>query len=134
MIGRKLSERHARGAIAPERARSLLDQALVAHAASLVQVRAQGPTMVACLVVQADDATVRLCRALGFEGKRGGTGVFGLVGSDATRLFPYLAEPERAWLETPCGPRETKVLLLAGGTALFSLETNDGKVVITAVP
>jgi hypothetical protein len=134
LIGKKLSERHARGAIAPERARSLLDEALGSQAASLVRVRAQDPKMIACLVARADEATVRLCRTLGFEVKRGGTGVFGLLGADAARLFPHLAAPQRTWLETPCGPRETKVLLVSGGTALFSLETNDGNVVVTAVP
>jgi hypothetical protein len=133
VIGRKLSERHARGAIAPDRARGLLDEALGSQAASLVRVRAQDPRMIACLVARADEATVRLCRTLGFEVKRGGTGVFGLLGADAARLFPHLPAHQHAWLETPCAARETKVLLVAGGTALFSLETTGGKLVVTAV-
>ncbi len=66
--------------------------------------------------------------------KLGGTGVFGLLGADAARLFAPWPPHQRAWLETPCGPRETKVLLLAGGLALFSLEASAGKVVVTAVP
>jgi hypothetical protein len=90
--------------------------------------------MIACLVVRADKLALRLCRDLGFDMRPGGTAVFGLLGPDAARLFPRLAEQQRKWLETPCRPRETKVLLVAGGVALLSLETSEGKVEITAVP
>ena len=69
---------------------------------------------------------------LGFEVKRGGSGVFGLLGDDAAKLLTQLTSAERKWLATPCGPRETKVFLVAGGTALLSLETEGGKVVIKA--
>ncbi|HVJ93440.1 MAG TPA: hypothetical protein VM580_26745, partial [Labilithrix sp.] len=77
--------------------------------------------------------TLRLCRELGFEMKAGGSGVFGLLGSDAARLFPRFSGSQRTWLETPCGPRETKVLLVAGGLALVSLESAEGAVTIRAV-
>lgn len=110
-----------------------MNEMLVSQAQPLVQVRAQDARMVACLVVRASAATVRLCDSLGFRMRPGGTGVFGLLGADAARLFAPLPPPQRSWLETPCGPRETKVLLLAGGIALFSLEAREGKVVVTAV-
>jgi hypothetical protein len=111
-----------------------MTQMLASQAAHLVQVRAQDPRMIAVLVVRADPPSVRLCRELGFDVKKGGTGVFGLLGVDAARLFPQLPPHQQTWLETPCGPRETKVLLVAGGTALVSIETSEGKVVVTAAP
>ncbi len=132
MIGKSLSERHTLGPLPPERARALLTEALGTHAALLVAVRAQDARMVACLVVRADAPGVRLCRELGFEVKRGGSGVFGLLGDDAAKLLTPLTDAEREWLTTPCGPRETKVFLVAGGIALLSLETEGGKVVVTA--
>lgn len=134
MIGKSLNERYNGGLLAADRAVAVLDEVLGAQAANLVQVRAQDARMIACLVVRAEPASVRLCRGLGFEVKRGGTGVFGVLGADAARLFPQLPPHHRAWLETPCGPRETKVLLIAGGTALLSIETNEGKITVTAVP
>jgi len=132
MIGKSLSERHTLGPLSPERAVAVLTEALASQAALLVEVRAQDARMIACLVVRADPASMRLCRALGFRVKRGGTGVFGLLGDDAAQLLADLPDSDREWLATPCGPRETKVFLVAGGTALLSLETNDGKVVIRA--
>lgn len=134
MIGKSLSARYTVGALAPERAVAVLKGMLTSQAEHLVQVRAQDARMVACLVVRADQASVRLCRSLGFTVKRGGTGVFGLLGEDAARLFVQLPPHQQTWLEAPCGPRETKVLLIAGGTALLSVETSDGRVAITAVP
>jgi|GEM_PF-2223444 len=132
MIGKSLSQRHVLGPLSKDRAVAVLTEALASRAALLVQVRAQDARMIACLVVRADPPSIRLCRALGFEVKRGGTGVFGLMGDDAARLLADLPDPDREWLATPCGPRETKVFLVAGGTALLSLQTNDGKVVIEA--
>jgi hypothetical protein len=111
-----------------------LNEMLTSQAKPLVQVRAQGPAMIACLVVRADDDTVRFCRSLGFEVKQGGTGVFGLLGEDAARLFVDLSAPQRAWLAIPCGERETKVALIASGIALLSLETVDGKTTIRGGP
>ena len=134
MIGKSLRERHAPEALAPGRAVALLSEAMGSHAEHLVQVRAQGPRMIACLVVRADAASVRLCRTLGIEIRPGGTGVFGLLGEDAARLLGSLPAERRTWIETPSGPRETKVLLVAGGVALLSLETTNGKVAITVVP
>lgn len=134
MIGKSLRERHELGALDAETAVAVMTEMLASHAAPLVQIRAKDPRMIACLIVRADEATVRLCRKLGFKMKRGGTGVFGLLGTDAGRLFAELPAPRRAWLETPCGRRETKVLLVAGGIALLALETNEGRVEVRAVP
>src|SRR4029078_13022579 len=122
MIGKSLRERHALGALAPDRAVAALNEVLPSEAEHLVQVRVQDARMIACLVVRADAPTVRLCRTLGFSVKLGGTGVFGLLGADAARLFAHLPAHQRTWLETLCGSRETKVLLLAGGTACLSLD------------
>ena len=131
MIGKSLRERHEVGTLDGDRAVAIVTEMLASHAKHLVQVRAQDARMIACLVAVADEASVRLCRTLGFDLKLGGSGVFGLLGADAARLFPGLGAHQRTWLETPCGPRETKVLLIAGGTALLSIETNEGKVVIS---
>jgi hypothetical protein len=133
MTGKPARERHALGPLAQDRALPLVSEMLASHAQPIVQVRAQDARMVACLVVRANEATVRLCDSLGFRMRLGGTGVFGLLGADAARLFAPWPPDQQAWLEAPCGPRETKVLLLAGGIALFSLEARDGKVVVTAV-
>lgn len=133
MIGKSLNERHSLGPLAPERAVAVLKEVLPSQAPLLVEVRAQDPRMIACLVVRADPASVRLCRALGFRVKRGGSGVFGLLGDDAAGLLSDLPEDDRIWLQTPCSPKETKVFLVAGGTALLSIETNAGKISISAV-
>ncbi|MBX3198327.1 MAG: hypothetical protein KF894_09375 [Labilithrix sp.] len=133
MIGKSLRERWELGRLDADEAALLLTRMLGSHARPLVEVRREDARMVACLVVGADKPTLRLCRELGFEMRPGGTGVFGVLGADAARLFATLPEPERAWLEAPCGPRETKVLLVAGGIALLSVETNDGTVTVTAV-
>jgi hypothetical protein len=134
MIGKPFRERYAPGPLAPERAIAVLTEMLASQGKLLVEVRAQGPGMIACLIVRADKTSIRLCRALGFRVKLGGTGVFGLEGPDAHRLVPDATPEQRAWLETPCGPRETKVVLVSGGIALLSIETNDGRVAINAAP
>ncbi len=128
MIGKSLRERWELGRLDADEAALLLTRMLASHARPLVEVRREDARMIACLVVGADKPTLR-----GFEMRPGGTGVFGVLGADAARLFATLPEPERAWLEAPCGPRETKVLLVAGGIALLSVETNDGAVTVTAV-
>jgi hypothetical protein len=133
MIGKSLSERHGRGLLPDDRALAIVNEVLASHAAPIVQVRAQGARMIACLIVRADEPAVRFCKALGFEMKLEGTGVLGLLGTDAARFFAHLSAHQRAWLETPCGARETKVVLIAGGTALLSLETEAGKVTVTPV-
>ena len=132
MIGAPLSERYGLGPLDGARAAEVLRAALGTVGASLVEVRRQDPRMIACLVVSADKHAVRLCRQLGLEIKPGGTGVVGLLGADAVRLFPGIAQRHRAWLETPCGARETKVLLVRGGFALLSVDTTGGTVAITA--
>lgn len=133
MIGRSLNQRHTLSALSPERAGAVIEEMLATHARPIVELRAQDEQMIACVVVRADQPTVRLCRALGFDVKRSGTAVFGLLGPDAAQLFEKHAPLKAAqveWLGTPCGPRETKVLLLAGGIALVSLETNEGEVTV----
>lgn len=134
MIGKSLSQRHVLGELPAERAVQVLTEMLGSQAAHIVEIRAQEAHMIAIVVVRADEASVRFCRELGFRLKRGSTAVFGLLGTDAARLFAPHSDARGEWLATPCGPRETKVLLVAGGTALLSIETNDGKVAITAGP
>lgn len=134
MIGKKLAARFTLSLLPAERAVDLVRGLLAEHGEPLVEVRAQGEHMVACLVVQADKLVVKQCRALGLDVKPGATAVFGLEGSDAARLFPQLAEPQRAWLTAPCGPRETKALLLAGGFALLSIEAQGGRTTVSAPP
>ena len=134
MIGRSLRERYEGAApLTGERAVALLKERLATDAAALVQVRAQDARMIACLIVRADAIAVRLCREIGLAMTLGGTGIVGLMGADAARIFSQLPAHQREWLDTPCGPRETKVLLVARGIALLSLETHEGKVVVTAV-
>lgn len=133
MIGKSLNERFVLGLIPGPRAIELLREAMPTQAPHLVEVRAQDARMIAILFVQADRQTVKLCRDLGMEIEPGASGVMGLLGEDAARLFPSLPEVDRTWLREPCGPRETKVLLIGGGRALLSLSAGDGKVEITAV-
>jgi hypothetical protein len=133
MIGRPLRDKDALAPLAPDRAVAILSERLGPDAAALIEVRAIDARMIACLVVRADKVAVRLCRALGLRMTLGATGVVGLLGADAARFFAKLPEHERSWLETACGPRETKVLLVAGGIALLSIETRDGKSVVTPV-
>lgn len=134
MIGKSLNERYTLGTLAAEDAVAVMQEQLTAQSKPLVEVRARDPRMVAFLVAQADEASVRFCRSLGFRLSRGATGVFGLLGSDAARLLADLSEDQQTWLEAPCGPRETKVVLVArGGRALISIDASDGKVGISAV-
>ncbi len=134
MIGKSRNDRFVLGSIPEERAVAILREVLGAQAAHLVEVRAQDPRMIGVLFVRADKLTVRVCKELGLAIEPGATGVLGLLGEDAVRLFPDLPEHERAWLRVPCGTRETKVLLIAGGRALLSIETNGAAVTITALP
>jgi hypothetical protein len=135
MIGKSLRERPELAALPPERALATLTDVLASHARELVEVRAADARMIACVVARADKAGVRLCKALGFRLRPGGTGVFGLLGADATRLLANPTPEQRAWLETPCGPRQTKVLLVSeGGLALLSIEANAGKVELKTGP
>jgi len=130
MIGKPLSERYGielRSLDGPQ-AVAILRERLAVDGPALIQVRARDARMVACLFVHADATAVRLCRELGLELAPGGSGVVGLLGVDAARLISQLAESRRAWLERPAGPRETKVLLIAGGIAMLSITTTDGKV------
>ncbi len=132
MIGKPLRTRYVLDPLPAARAVAALRTLLGAHATPLVEVRAQGPHMVACLVARADRPSVKLCETLGLAVAAGASVVFGLAGADVARLVPQLSESQRAWLAQPCGPRETKVLLLAGGIAALSVEARGGQVEITA--
>lgn len=145
MIGKSLRERYSPGILPADRAASILREQLETHAKALVEIRAKDARMIACLVVRADDASVRFCRTIGLDIKRGGTGIFGLLGHDAAKVLPDLAADQRAWASAPCGPRETKVLLLAGnaqatspkgesGLALLSIVSDNGSVDIHVGP
>jgi hypothetical protein len=133
MIGKPLSQRHGFSHLVDDRAVAILKESLASYGEALVRVRVEDARMVACLIVRADRDAVRLCRALGLRMTLGATGVVGLLGADAARFFSELPAAHRAWLETPCGAQETKVFLVAGGIALLSIETDAGKVVVTAV-
>lgn len=134
MIGKSLRERYDRLLpLTGERAVAIVEERLATQGPALIQVRAQDPRMIACLIVRADRIAVRACRELGLAMRLGGTGVVGLLGADAARCFAPLPTIGPAWLEAPCGPRETKVLLVARGIALLSVEAVDGKVRVTAV-
>ena len=135
MIGKSLNDRYGvRGILPAEDAVRILEEVLPTQAAFIVEVRAADPRMIACVVVRADEASVRMCQRFGLDVRRGGTGVFGLLGTDASRTFPDLTAEQRAWLEVPAGPRETKVLLVERGIARLAIETTDGKASISAVP
>lgn len=136
MIGRTLAQRYGQSLfIREDRAVFVVKQALARHAKPLVEVRAHDAAMVACLVLQADAHEIKRCADLGFAVDKGGSGVFGLMGKDVAEVFPEFPPHHKRWLALPCGPRETKVLLLTeGGTALLSIETVQGDVTVTAVP
>jgi hypothetical protein len=131
MIGKSLQERHGLGVLEADRAIAIMNDVLRSHAKPIVEVRARDPRMIACVVANADEAGVRLCRRFGLELKPGGVGVFGVFGADVSRLFPNLSAGQASFVAEPCGPRETKVLLVAGGTAFLSLEASGKNVVIT---
>lgn len=132
MIGKPLRDRFSLGPLDDARAVDVLRELLASHGRPLVEVRSKDARMIACVVVRADKLAVKQCRALGLDVKPGATAVFGLLGADAARLFERLDDAQRSWLETPCGPRETKVLLVAGGLALLSIRTEGGKVEVSA--
>ena len=130
MIGKSLTERSSFGPLSAKDAERLCKEALTTHAAPIVEVRTKDPRMVVCVVVRADTLTVRVCKNLGFDLKRGASAIFGFLGEDAARVFPELGAERHAWLGTPNALRETKVLLLSGGFALLSLHTNGKKVTL----
>jgi hypothetical protein len=133
MIGKSLNERHGVGVLDRDAATAILKDVLRSHAKPIVDVRARDARMIACVVADADDAGMRLCRRFGLELRRGGVGVFGVLGADVMRVFPSLTAAQAEWVTVPCGLRETKVLLMAGGKiALLSLDTNEGQVRVTA--
>jgi hypothetical protein len=135
MIGKSLNARFGNLASLPEEVASARLSELLAtpeRAEDIIRIRARNDGAVAVVVLAADEGAVRACRALGLAMKPGGTAIFGLLGADAARLFPALTDLQRAWLRATCGPRETKVMLLAGGLALLSLFAEGGKVRVAA--
>lgn len=133
-IGKSLSERFgAMKSLSAEVATRTLEKVIGERGKDVVAVRAQGPDMIACVVVDADDAAVRLCRSIGLEVTRGGTAVFGLRGTDCAAVLPPHSASQRSWLEAPCGARETKVVLVAGGLGFLTIEAEGGKTVVRTV-
>ncbi|MBK6696277.1 MAG: hypothetical protein IPG50_29390 [Myxococcales bacterium] len=135
MIGKSLRERFGvRTPLEPSRSVEIVESLVDAQAAHLIAVRSNDDAMVACLFVDASEASVRLCQKFGFEMRRGGTGVLGVPGAELARQFPELPPHQRKWLEASQGPRETKVLLLAGdGLGLVSVEAHGADLRVTAV-
>ena len=136
MIGKSLNARFGNLANLTEaEAASRLEELLRSpeRAEDIVRVRTRNPAAVAVVVSRADAGAIRACRSLGLDVKPGGTAVFGLVGSDAARVFPALTETQRTWLEGAASARETKVILLASGIALLSLVAEAGKVAVASV-
>lgn len=136
MIGKSLNARFENLAKLPEaEAVARLEELLRTpeRAEDVVRVRARNPEAVAVVVSRADGGAVRVCRSLGLDMKPGGTAIFGLLGTDAARVFPGLSETQRAWLEGAPAARETRVILLAGGLALLSLVAEAGKVAVASV-
>lgn len=136
MIGRSLRERFGtnNGLLSSEEAIAGVREALASQTENLVRVRKQDAKMIACVVLRADDESVAFCRSIGLDMKEGGSAVFGLMGPDAAKALPHVTTHQKAWLEKPCGPRETKIALFAQGFALCSVETENGNVTISPVP
>lgn len=128
-IGKPLSASYSLGALPHAESTALIDGALASRelASLVVEVRRQGASMIACIVLGDDAATARACKRLGFRLKGGGRGVFGVDGDGAATLFDWLPDEDRAWLSAPSEPSETKLVLLAGGYALASLHAEGGK-------
>jgi hypothetical protein len=129
VVGKKLSERGVLRPLGDKEAARALNEALREQASLIVSVRAEN--MIAVVVRRADRDAVKLCKHLGFKLTPGASVVFGLSYRDAARVFDQLPAAQREWLETQCRPNETKVLLIAGGTALVSLDVVDGQVIVT---
>lgn len=131
MIGRSLKERHGvLPLLPPDRAREALSSAMPKHGPDLVEVRKQG--LIAVMVLDAHDGSIRLLESIGLQIAPGGSAVFGLAGPDAAEMFPSLNQ--RAWFEAPLGPKETRVVLVTAGLALVSIDVEPGGAVIRVAP
>lgn len=137
MIGKSLSQRHTLAPLKEEFAIAAMQDVIAKLAEPIVEVRSRDARMVACVVVRADEPAVRLCKALGFRITAGATMVFGLLGTDAARVLGEggriagLTDARKAWLAEPSGPRETKVVLFAGGVAFGSVDADAGEVTVS---
>lgn len=129
MIGKSLRERMSFGPLSVSDTERLCKEVVASHARALVETRAKSPRMVVCAVVRAEGLTLRVCKNLGFDLKRGATAVFGVRGEDVPAAFPELGPPRHEWLAVPSRDRETKLLVLSGGFALVGLRIEDGVVV-----
>lgn len=128
MIGKGLHDRHDLPALEDDLARRRMEEAMVQLGKAIVEVRARDPEMVACVVLRADDAAVRLCKKLGLRIKPAGSAVFGLLGKDAGAVLGSRASARKEWLATPSRATETKVVLVAGGIAFFTIVVEGGRV------
>ncbi|MBL9113250.1 MAG: hypothetical protein JNM74_28450, partial [Myxococcales bacterium] len=79
MIGKPLSARLSFGPLSSDDATRLAREALASHAAPIVEVRRRGQGMVVVCVLRADGLTLRVCKNLGFDLRRGSSAVFGVL-------------------------------------------------------
>lgn len=128
MIGKGLHDRHDLPALDGVLARQRMEEAMVQLGKAIVEVRSRDPEMVACVVLRADDAAVRLCKKLGLRIKPSGSAVFGLLGKDAGAVLGTRARARKEWLATPSSAKETKAVLVAGGIAFFTIVVEGGRV------
>lgn len=133
VIGKPLSARLSFGPLSSDDATRLAREVLRTHAAPIVEVRRKGAGMVVVCVLRADGLTLRVCKNLGFDLRRGSSAVFGVLGEEAARAFPELGEARLGWLAEPSGPRQTKLLVLSGGFALVAVEAEGSAVSVTHV-
>lgn len=121
MIGKSLRERMSFGPLSTAETERLCKEVVASHARAIVEIRAKSPRMIVCAVVRAEGLTLRVCKSLGFDMKRGASAVFGVLGADVPAAFPELGLERHAWLAVPNDDRETKMLVLSGGFALVAL-------------
>lgn len=128
MIGKSLTERSSFGPLSLADTERLAKEIVASHARAIVETRAKSAKMVVCAVVRAEGLTLRVCKNLGFDLKRGASAVFGVRGDDVPSAFPELGPDHHAWLAVPSVDRETKMIVLSGGYAVLGLKIEGGSV------
>jgi len=128
MIGKSLRERATFGPLSAAETERLCREVVASHPRAIVETRAKSPRMVVCAVVRATGLTLRVCKSLGFDIKKGASAVFGVLGEDVPAAFPELGAERHGWLAVPSEERETKMLVLSGGFALVALRIGSGGV------